>query len=103
MRSVTTPTRWPSQPEIPAIAEIVPGFEATIWYGIFAPKGTPPEIVAVLNKAVNAALADRSLLARFEALQRLPMLMSSRELGEFIRDDAERWRKVVEFAGVSIE
>jgi len=100
---VTTPKRWPSLPEIPAIAETVPGFDATIWYGIFAPKGTPPEIVDVLNRAVNAALADQSLLARFAALQGLPMPLSPQELGEFIRDDAERWRKVVEFAAVSIE
>ena len=100
---VTTPKRWPSLPEIPAIAETVPGFDATIWYGIFAPKGTPPEIVDVLNRAVNAALADQSLLARFAALQGLPMPLSPQELGAFIRDDAERWRKVVEFAAVSIE
>jgi tripartite-type tricarboxylate transporter receptor subunit TctC len=100
---VTTPTRWPLLPEVPAIAETVPGFEATIWYGIFAPKGTPPEIVGLLNQAVNAALADRSLLARFEALQGLPMPMSSRELGGFVRKDAERWRKAVDFAKVSIE
>jgi tripartite-type tricarboxylate transporter receptor subunit TctC len=90
-------------PEVPAIAETLPGFEATIWYGIFAPKGTPAGIVDVLNKAVNAALADRSLLARFEALQGLPMPVSPREFGEFVRNDAERWRKAVEFAGVSIE
>jgi tripartite-type tricarboxylate transporter receptor subunit TctC len=100
---VTTPTRWPSLPEIPAIAETVSGFEATIWYGIFAPKGTPPETVDLLNKSVNAALADRSLLARFEALQGLPMPMSSRDFGEFVRNDMERWRKAVEFAGISIE
>jgi tripartite-type tricarboxylate transporter receptor subunit TctC len=100
---VTTPTRWPLLPEVPAIAETLPGFEATIWYGIFAPKGTPAGIVDVLNKAVNAALADRSLLARFEALQGLPMPVSPREFGEFVRNDAERWRKAVEFAGVSIE
>ncbi|NOJ50482.1 Bug family tripartite tricarboxylate transporter substrate binding protein [Bradyrhizobium archetypum] len=100
---VTTPTRWPSLPDIPAIAETVPGFEASIWYGIFAPKGTPPEIIDVLNKAVNAALADPGVLARFEALQGLPMPMSSREFGEFVSDDVERWRKAVEFAGVSIE
>jgi tripartite-type tricarboxylate transporter receptor subunit TctC len=100
---VTTPTRWPSLPEIPAIAETVPGFEATIWYGIFAPKGTPPEIVDALNTAVNVALADRSLLARFEAVQGLPMPMSSQELDRFVSDDVERWRKAVELAGVSIE
>jgi tripartite-type tricarboxylate transporter receptor subunit TctC len=100
---VTTSTRWPSLPDVPAIAETVPGFEATIWYGMFAPKGTPPEIVDVLNSAVNAALADRGLLARFEALHGLPMPMSSRELGEFIGGDVQRWRKAVELAGVSIE
>ncbi|WP_409188749.1 Bug family tripartite tricarboxylate transporter substrate binding protein [Bradyrhizobium sp. RDM4] len=100
---VTTPMRWPLLPDVPAIAETVPGFEATIWYGIFAPRGTPPEIIDVLNKAANAALADHSLLARFEALQGLPMPMSSQELGEFVSADAQRWRKAVGFAGVSIE
>ena len=55
---VTVAKRWPSLPDVPTIAETVPGYEASVWYGISAPKGTPPEIVEILNKSVTAALAD---------------------------------------------
>src|SRR5713101_6627020 len=64
---VTTAMRWQSLPDIPAVAETVPGFEASVWYGIVAPKGTPPDIVVALNKAINTALADPKLLTRFDA------------------------------------
>ena len=100
---VTTATRWSSLPDIPAIAETVPGFEANIWYGVFAPSGTPPDVVETLNKAVTAALADQGLLARFRALEGVPMPMSANDLGKFVADDTNRWRKAVEFAGISIE
>ena len=81
----------------------MPGYEADVWYGVVAPKGTPPEIVAVLNKAINAGLADRRLAARFAETGGLPMPMSSSEFGKLIADETEKWRKVVEFAGVSVE
>jgi tripartite-type tricarboxylate transporter receptor subunit TctC len=100
---VTTDTRWGAVPDLPTIAETVPGYEASVWYGIVAPKGTPPEIVTVLNKAVNAALADPKLLARFEEAGGLPMPMSPGELGRLIAEETEKWRKVVEFAGVSVD
>jgi len=100
---VTTARRWPSLPNIPAIAETVPGFEATIWYGIFAPNGTPPNIVDTLNMAINRALIDDKLLKRFEEVEGLPMPMRPDELREFVKQDTEKWRKAVEFAGISID
>jgi tripartite-type tricarboxylate transporter receptor subunit TctC len=100
---VTTTQRWPSTPDIPAISETIPGYEASIWYGISAPKGTPPEIVATLNKAVNAALADPKVVAKFAELGAVPNPMTPEEFGKLISDETEKWRKVVEFAGVSVE
>jgi tripartite-type tricarboxylate transporter receptor subunit TctC len=101
--SVTTATRWNSLPNIPAIAETVPGYEATIWYGIFAPKNTPPQVVAALNTAVNAGLADTNVKARLAEGSGAPMPMSPNELGKFVADDTEKWRKVIEFVGVSAD
>jgi tripartite-type tricarboxylate transporter receptor subunit TctC len=100
---VTSKERWPSVPEIPAIAETVAGYEATGFYGIAAPKGTPPEIVAALNKTVNTALKDEKLVARLRDLGGLPMPMTPEEFGKLEADETNKWRKVVEFAGVSVD
>jgi tripartite-type tricarboxylate transporter receptor subunit TctC len=100
---VTAGKRWGALPDLPTIAETVPGYEASVWYGIVAPKGTPPNVVATLNKAVNAALTDPKLLARFTEAGGLPMPMSPGELGGLIADETDKWRKVVEFAGVSVD
>jgi tripartite-type tricarboxylate transporter receptor subunit TctC len=100
---VTTAQRWPSTPDIPAISETVPGYEASIWYGISAPKGTPPEIVAILNKAVNAALADPKMAAKFAELGAVPAPGTPEEFGRLIDSETEKWRKVVEFANISVD
>jgi tripartite-type tricarboxylate transporter receptor subunit TctC len=100
---VSSPQRWPSVPEIPAIAETVPGYESTVFYGMSAPKGTPPEIIDILNKAVNEVLKDPKLIARFASIGGVPKPMTSAEYGRLIADETEKWRKVVEFAGVSVE
>jgi tripartite-type tricarboxylate transporter receptor subunit TctC len=100
---VTTAQRWPSTPEIPAISESVKDYEASVWYGISAPKGTPPEIVDTLNKAVNAALADPKMAARFAELGAVPMPMTPTEFGRLIADETVKWRKVVEFANISVD
>jgi tripartite-type tricarboxylate transporter receptor subunit TctC len=100
---VTSPQRWPSVPDVPAIAETVPGFEASVFYGMSAPKGTPPEIVDLLNKAVNEALKDQKLLERFATLGGVPKPMTPAGYGKLIADETEKWRKVVEFAGVSVD
>lgn len=100
---VSSPRRWPSVPEIPAIAETVPGYESMVFYGMSAPKGTPPEIVDILNKAVNDVLKDPKLIARFAAIGGVPKPMTPAGYGKLIADETEKWRKVVEFAGVSVD
>ena len=99
---VTSKERWPGV-DVPAIAETVPGFEALGFYGMVAPKGTPPDIIAILNKAVNEALKDPKLVKRLSDLGGLPKPMSPSEFGAFMADETEKWRKVVEFAGVSVD
>jgi tripartite-type tricarboxylate transporter receptor subunit TctC len=100
---VTSPQRWPSVPDVPAIAETVPGYEAFVFYGMSAPKGTPPEIVAALNKAVNEVMKDPQLIAHFADLGGVPKPMTPDEYGKFIAAETEKWRKVVAFAGVSVD
>jgi tripartite-type tricarboxylate transporter receptor subunit TctC len=100
---VTSPQRWPGVPDIPAIAETVPGFESVGFYGISAPKGTPPDIVDILNKAVGEALKDPKLVAQLAAIGGIPKPMTPAEFGKLISDETEKWRKVVAFAGVSVD
>ncbi|CCD95757.1 conserved exported hypothetical protein [Bradyrhizobium sp. ORS 375] len=100
---VTSPQRWPTVPDVPAIAETVPGYESVGFYGISAPKGTPPEIVELLNKAVGEALKDPKLVARLADTGGIPRAMTPAEFGKLVADETEKWRKVVEFAGVSVD
>ena len=100
---VTTAKRWEPVPDIPAIAETVPGYDASIWYGIVAPRNTPPEIVTALNKAVNSALVEPALVTQFAEAGGLPLPLTPEEFAKLIADDTEKWRKVVEFAGVSVD
>ncbi|MGJ5206370.1 Bug family tripartite tricarboxylate transporter substrate binding protein [Bradyrhizobium sp. HKCCYLR20261] len=100
---VTSPQRWPTVPDVPAIAETVPGYESVGFYGISAPKGTPPEIVETLNKAVGEALKDPKLVARLAETGGIPRAMTPAEFGKLVADETEKWRKVVEFAGVSVD
>ena len=100
---VTSLKRWGGLEDIPTIAETVPGYEADVWYGVVAPRGTPPEIASVLSKTINSALADPQLAARFVSAGGVPMPMSSAEFGQWMADEHTKWRKVVEFAGISID
>jgi len=100
---VTSPQRWPGVPDVPAVAETVPGFESVGFYGISAPKGTPPEIVEILNKAVGEALRDPKVVERLTAIGGIPKPMTPAEFGKLIEVETEKWRKVVEFAGVSVD
>jgi tripartite-type tricarboxylate transporter receptor subunit TctC len=100
---VTSPQRWPTVPEIPAIAETVPGYESSTFYGISVPKGTPPEIIEILNKAVNDALKDPKLVARLAEIGGVPKPLSPEGYGRLMADETEKWRKVVAFAGVSVD
>jgi tripartite-type tricarboxylate transporter receptor subunit TctC len=97
---VTARKRVPALPDVPAIAESVPGYEASVWYGMAAPKDTPPDIIATLNHAVNAVLADPKLMARLAELGGEPMPMTPAQFGNLVAEETEKWGKVVKFAGV---
>ena len=100
---VTASKRVGSIPDVPTIGETVPGYEATVWYGIAAPKGTPPEIVEKLNQAVNVVLANPKLQIRLAELGGEPMPMTPAEFGKLVADETEKWAKVVKFAGIKPE
>jgi tripartite-type tricarboxylate transporter receptor subunit TctC len=100
---VSSAQRWPGLPDIPAIAETVAGYESTVFYGMSAPKGTPSEIVAILNKAVNDGLEDPKLREQLAGLGGSPQPMTPAEYGRLIAEETAKWRKVVEFAGISVE
>ena len=90
-------------PDLPTVAEAVPGYEALGWYALGAPKNTPAEIVDKLNAATNAALADPKLKARLADLGVEPMPMTSAEFGKFIAGETDKWTKVIKSAGVVLE
>jgi tripartite-type tricarboxylate transporter receptor subunit TctC len=101
--AVTTATRVPALPDVPALSEFLPGYEATSWQGLVAPKGTPGEIIATLSQAVQAGLADAKLKASLANLGAMPMPMTSDEFGRFIADEIAKWAKVIKFAGITAE
>jgi tripartite-type tricarboxylate transporter receptor subunit TctC len=97
--AVTPAKRLDALPDIPAMAEFVPGYDASSWYGISAPKNTPTEIVGKLNKEINAVVADPGFNTRLAALGNVPMSMTPADFGKFIVEETEKWAKVVKFAG----
>jgi tripartite-type tricarboxylate transporter receptor subunit TctC len=90
-------------PDIPAVAEFVPGYEASGFNGLGAPKNTPAEIIETLNKEINAGLADPKVKARFADLGVTVLAGSPADFGRFIADETEKWGKVVKFAGIKPE
>jgi tripartite-type tricarboxylate transporter receptor subunit TctC len=100
---VTTATRLEALPDVPPIGDFVPGYEASSWDGIGAPANTPPEIIATLNREVNAALVDPSFKARLADLGVEPFANSPAEFGKFIVEFTEKWAKVIRAAGIKAE
>jgi len=100
---VTTTTRRDVLPDVPAIGDFVPGYEATNWEGIGAPASTPPEIIAILNKQVSAALTDTTFKARLVDLGGEPFASSPTDFGKFIVEYTEKWGKVIRAAGIKAE
>jgi tripartite-type tricarboxylate transporter receptor subunit TctC len=100
---VTTENRSSSLADIPAIRELVPGYDATQVYGVVAPKNTPPEIIDRLNKEINAILADRAVIARLAELGVAPIGGSAADFGKRIADETEKWGKVVKFSGAKVD
>jgi tripartite-type tricarboxylate transporter receptor subunit TctC len=101
--AVTTTTRSPALPNVPTVAEFVPGYEATVWDGIGAPKNTPADIVGTLNHAVNAALTDPKLSARLKSLGDAPFAVTPAEFGAFTAAETAKWAKAVEFSGATAD
>ena len=101
--AVTTKTRLDALPDLPTAAEFVPGYEALGWYGIGAPKATPADIVAKLNGALNAALAEAPAKARLADLGVEPMRMTPQEFAQFITDEDKKWGKVIRDAGIKLD
>jgi tripartite-type tricarboxylate transporter receptor subunit TctC len=101
--AVTTATRSDVLPDIPTVGEFLPGFEASQWYGIAAPRNTPTEIVDKLNKEINAAFADAKMKGRLAALGGMVMAGSPADFREHIADQIDKWARVIKAAGIKAE
>jgi tripartite-type tricarboxylate transporter receptor subunit TctC len=101
--AVTTATRLDLLPDIPTVAEFVPGYESSAWYGLGVPKGTSPGIITMLNRAVNAGLADPNLKARFTDLSAAVLPGSPEDFARLLVDETEKWGKVVKFSGAKAD
>jgi len=101
--AVTTTTRSQLLPDVPAVAEFFPGYEASGWYGVGVPKKTPTEIVEKLNREINTAVAAPKVRARFADLGVEPMSMSPHEFEKFLAVETEKWGKVVKLAGIKVD
>jgi tripartite-type tricarboxylate transporter receptor subunit TctC len=101
--AVTTATRLELLPDVPTVAEFVPGYESSAWYGVGVPRNTPPEIIDLLNRVVNAGLADPNLKTRFTDLSAVVLPGSPADFGKLLVDETEKWGKVVKFAGVKAD
>ena len=97
---VTTVARAQALPDVPAIGESVPGFDASSWYGVGAAKNTPAAIIAKLDTEIAAVISDEKIKTRFVSVGIDPMFMAAAEFAKFIADEAEKWGQVVKFAGI---
>jgi tripartite-type tricarboxylate transporter receptor subunit TctC len=100
---VTPATRSQMLPDVPSIGEIVKGYDASGWFGICAPRGTPADIIAKLNASITAGIADPKIHERLIAVGSEPRAMSPDEFGKFITGEIEKWRKVVAFADIMVQ
>lgn len=100
---VTTRERSKILPDVPPISDVLPGYETSSFYGVGAPRGTPREIIDLLNKEINAALADPAIAQRIAELGAIPITGNASQFGAMLASETERWRKVVELSGVRKE
>jgi len=98
--AVTGTTRSDLLPDIPIVADYLPGYEASAWYGFGAPRGTPPDIIEKLNKTVNDILADPAVKKKFADMGATLIVSSPADFGKYVAAETEKWGKVVKFAGV---
>jgi tripartite-type tricarboxylate transporter receptor subunit TctC len=100
---VTTKIRWPTLPDVPTMADFMPGFEAITWIGIAAPKQTPADIIGRLSKEISAGIADPTMIARFADLGAIPFPISTSEFDKFIAEQTEKWSKVIRTAHITVQ
>ena len=101
--AVTTAARSPQLPDVPTVAETIPGYEASVLFGMAAPKKTPPEIIEKLNREINAVLAEPLIKTRLTELGGEPLISTPEAFGAMIAAETEKWKKVVEFSGAHVE
>lgn len=101
--AVTTATRSSALPDTPTVAEIVPGYEASGWFGLGMSRKAPESAIGILNDAVNRALTDGAFKARLSELGASPLALSPSQFGQLIKTDTEKWRKVAQFSGTKIK
>ena len=101
--AVAGKNRFEMLPDVPSIAETLPGYEARTWAGVGVPNGTPPEIIARLNREINAGLANPAIQARLAEVGTVPLILTATEFGAYIAAESEKWAKVVKFAGIKPE
>ena len=100
---MTSQTRSQALPDVPTIGEFVPGYEASVWNGLVAPKNTPAEIIDKLYKEINAALVDHEMMARFADVGSVPKSMTPADFGNFIVEDTEKWGKIIQAANIRVD
>ena len=101
--AMTTTTRFSGLPDVPVVADFVPGYEASGWLGIGAPKGTPADVIERLNKAVNETIVDPAVKARLNSLGDTVVPKTSADFGLLMQGDVEKWAKVIQSANIKLE
>jgi tripartite-type tricarboxylate transporter receptor subunit TctC len=101
--AVTSAKRSETLPDVPTVAETLPGYETSTWWGVGVPKGTPAEIVALLNREINASLAEPKVKARFAELGSGPLILTPDAFGKFLVAETEKWAKAVKFSGAQVD
>ena len=101
--AVSSAKRAETMPDVPTIAETVPGYETGTWWGVGVPKGAPAEIVEKLNREINTSLADPRIKARFAELGSVPLIVTPQQFGAFLAAETEKWGKAVKFSGASVD
>ncbi len=101
--AVTTDKRSDALPDVPTVGDTVKGYEASAWFGMGVPAKTPPEVIATLNKAINEVLADPKMKVRLAELGGATMGGTPEDFGKIVASETEKWKKVVEFSGATVE